>query len=79
MLGIKRKVIFKTPPCILGADITKDDGVYSRYFTKFSGNGRYSVRIEVSGKGTLKTYQHPTNTDGFLLEDNLHPGEYTLC
>ncbi|XP_071106743.1 calcium-activated chloride channel regulator 1-like [Haliotis cracherodii] len=56
-----------------GADITKDDGVYSRYFTKFSGNGRYSVRIEVSGKGILKTYQHPSNTDGFLLEDHLHP------
>ncbi|XP_067673202.1 calcium-activated chloride channel regulator 1-like [Haliotis asinina] len=57
-----------------GADITKDDGVYSRYFTKFSGNGRYSVRIEVTGKGTVKTYQHPSNTDGhgFLLEDDTH-------
>ncbi|ESO89264.1 hypothetical protein LOTGIDRAFT_229149 [Lottia gigantea] len=31
-----------------GADITKDDGVYSRYFTQFSGDGRYSVKIEVT-------------------------------
>ncbi|ESO89263.1 hypothetical protein LOTGIDRAFT_229148 [Lottia gigantea] len=33
-----------------GADITKDDGVYSRYFTQFSGYGRYSVKIEVKDR-----------------------------
>ncbi|XP_063797572.1 calcium-activated chloride channel regulator 1-like [Pseudophryne corroboree] len=28
-----------------GADIAKDDGIYSRYFTTFSTNGRYSLKV----------------------------------
>ncbi|XP_038047850.1 calcium-activated chloride channel regulator 3A-1-like [Patiria miniata] len=35
----------------IGADITKDDGVYSSYFTEFCGKGRYSVNIEVINDG----------------------------
>ncbi|XP_050418546.1 calcium-activated chloride channel regulator 4 [Patella vulgata] len=31
-----------------GADVTKNDGVYSRYFTLFTGYGRYSVKIEIT-------------------------------
>ncbi|XP_056379203.1 calcium-activated chloride channel regulator 1-like [Hyla sarda] len=36
-----------------GPDIMKDDGVYSKYFTKFLANGRYSlkVRAENNEKG----------------------------
>ncbi|XP_012938799.1 calcium-activated chloride channel regulator 4A [Aplysia californica] len=30
-----------------GADIVKDDGLYSRYFTRFTADGRYTVRIEM--------------------------------
>ncbi|KAM4642178.1 calcium-activated chloride channel regulator 1-like [Discoglossus pictus] len=33
-----------------GADIIKNDGTYSRYFTAFSGNGRYSLKVRVEGK-----------------------------
>ncbi|GCB63492.1 hypothetical protein scyTo_0013212 [Scyliorhinus torazame] len=33
-----------------GSDIAKNDGVYSRYFTNFGGNGRYSVKVSVQGK-----------------------------
>nr|XP_006822873.1 PREDICTED: calcium-activated chloride channel regulator 4-like [Saccoglossus kowalevskii] len=34
-----------------GADITKDDGVYSSYFTAFAGDDRYSVKVEVVDAG----------------------------
>uniref|UniRef100_A0A8C4T0Q8 Chloride channel accessory 1 n=1 Tax=Erpetoichthys calabaricus TaxID=27687 RepID=A0A8C4T0Q8_ERPCA len=32
-----------------GADIIKNDGVYSGYFFKFNGNGRYSLKVKVQG------------------------------
>jgi calcium-activated chloride channel regulator 1 len=32
-----------------GADATKNDGVYSRFFTAFDANGRYSVKIWALG------------------------------
>ncbi|MBN3289815.1 CLCA1 regulator, partial [Polypterus senegalus] len=32
-----------------GADIIKNDGVYSGYFFKFSGNGRYSLKVKAQG------------------------------
>ncbi|XP_002715574.2 calcium-activated chloride channel regulator 1 [Oryctolagus cuniculus] len=32
-----------------GADATKDDGVYSRYFTAYDTNGRYSVKVWALG------------------------------
>nr|XP_058917464.1 calcium-activated chloride channel regulator 1 [Kogia breviceps] len=32
-----------------GADATKDDGVYSRYFTAYNTNGRYSVKVWALG------------------------------
>ncbi|XP_068095976.1 calcium-activated chloride channel regulator 1-like [Hyperolius riggenbachi] len=32
-----------------GADFVKNDGVYSRYFTSFKTNGRYSLRVRVEG------------------------------
>uniref|UniRef100_A0A8D2AG98 Calcium-activated chloride channel regulator 1 n=1 Tax=Sciurus vulgaris TaxID=55149 RepID=A0A8D2AG98_SCIVU len=32
-----------------GADATKNDGVYSRYFTAYDANGRYSVKIWALG------------------------------
>ncbi|XP_015272169.1 PREDICTED: epithelial chloride channel protein-like [Gekko japonicus] len=33
-----------------GADILKHDGIYSRYFTSFNGDGRYNIKIRVQGK-----------------------------
>lgn len=29
----------------IGADITKDDGIYSAYFTSFLGKGRHGVEV----------------------------------
>ncbi|XP_075688312.1 calcium-activated chloride channel regulator 1-like [Rhinoderma darwinii] len=39
-----------------GADIVKNDGIYSRYFTSFSINGRYNLKVRVESsqkKGRL--------------------------
>uniref|UniRef100_A0A8D0DVI5 VWFA domain-containing protein n=1 Tax=Salvator merianae TaxID=96440 RepID=A0A8D0DVI5_SALMN len=33
-----------------GADVQKNDGIYSAYFTKFTGNGRYNIKVRVKGK-----------------------------
>ncbi|XP_060132738.1 calcium-activated chloride channel regulator 1 [Zootoca vivipara] len=33
-----------------GADILKNDGIYSRYFTSFKGNGRHNLKVRVKGK-----------------------------
>ncbi|KAL8178363.1 UNVERIFIED_CONTAM: hypothetical protein K2H54_043528 [Gekko kuhli] len=33
-----------------GADLFKNDGIYSRYFTSFNGDGRYNIKIHVQGK-----------------------------
>uniref|UniRef100_A0A670IIQ7 Calcium-activated chloride channel regulator 1-like n=1 Tax=Podarcis muralis TaxID=64176 RepID=A0A670IIQ7_PODMU len=34
-----------------GADIIKDDGIYSRYFTSFKVNGRHNLKVRVQGQG----------------------------
>uniref|UniRef100_A0A8D0GNN3 Uncharacterized protein n=1 Tax=Sphenodon punctatus TaxID=8508 RepID=A0A8D0GNN3_SPHPU len=33
-------------------DITKNDGIYSRYFISFNGNGRYNLKVRVEGRNT---------------------------
>ncbi|XP_073427864.1 calcium-activated chloride channel regulator 1-like [Dendrobates tinctorius] len=43
-----------------GADVVKNDGIYSKYFFSFTGNGRYSLKVRVKGKdGSLLAA--PTN------------------
>ncbi|XP_075471730.1 calcium-activated chloride channel regulator 1-like [Ascaphus truei] len=37
-----------------GADITKNDGVYSRYFISFSGNGRYNLKVRVESQDKIR-------------------------
>lgn len=36
-------------PWYVGADVRKDDGIYSRYFLDYNANGAYSIRVEVVG------------------------------
>ncbi|CAK6441306.1 unnamed protein product [Pipistrellus nathusii] len=38
-----------------GADTFKDDGVYSRYFTAYSENGRYSLKVRAHGGANTAT------------------------
>ncbi|KFO28029.1 Epithelial chloride channel protein [Fukomys damarensis] len=34
----------------VGADTVKNDGIYSRYFTDYHGNGRYSLKVHVQAR-----------------------------
>ncbi|XP_030062591.1 calcium-activated chloride channel regulator 1-like [Microcaecilia unicolor] len=36
-----------------GPDISKNDGIYSKYFTAYSGNGRYNLKVRVQGKDKI--------------------------
>lgn len=33
-----------------GADTVKNDGIYSRYFTDYYGNGRYSLKVHAQAR-----------------------------
>ncbi|XP_073427863.1 calcium-activated chloride channel regulator 1-like [Dendrobates tinctorius] len=44
-----------------GADVFKNDGVYSRFFTSFSQNGRYNLKVHVESKETEATLVLPRN------------------
>uniref|UniRef100_A0A8C3WT45 Calcium-activated chloride channel regulator 1 n=1 Tax=Catagonus wagneri TaxID=51154 RepID=A0A8C3WT45_9CETA len=46
-----------------GADSFKNDGVYSRYFTAYSENGRYSLKVQaLGGAGAVtRNLRHPLN------------------
>ncbi|GAB1288203.1 Chloride channel accessory 3B [Apodemus speciosus] len=36
-----------------GADTLKNDGIYSRYFTDFHGNGRYSLKVNAQARKNI--------------------------
>nr|XP_003479105.3 calcium-activated chloride channel regulator 2 [Cavia porcellus] len=41
-----------------GADVIKNDGIYSRYFFSFAVNGRYSLKVYVSRSASISTLVH---------------------
>nr|XP_020019455.1 calcium-activated chloride channel regulator 4-like [Castor canadensis] len=51
-----------------GADAFKNDGVYSRYFTAYSDNGRYSLKVRAHGgtNSARQSLQHPANRAAFI-------------
>lgn len=36
-----------------GADTLRNDGIYSRYFTEFHGNGRYSLKVSAQARKNI--------------------------
>ena len=32
-----------------GSDLVANDGIYSRYFTRYNGDGRYSLKCQITG------------------------------
>ncbi|XP_045657816.1 calcium-activated chloride channel regulator 1-like [Ursus americanus] len=36
-----------------GADTVKNDGIYSRYFTEYHGNGRYSLKVHAQARNNI--------------------------
>ncbi|GAB5575233.1 calcium-activated chloride channel regulator 1-like [Prionailurus iriomotensis] len=45
-----RSARLRIPGIAEGADTVKNDGIYSRYFTDFHGNGRYSLKVHAQAK-----------------------------
>ncbi|XP_048205910.1 calcium-activated chloride channel regulator 4 [Perognathus longimembris pacificus] len=51
-----------------GADSFKNDGVYSRYFTAYTENGRYSLKVRAHGgtNSAKRSLQYPANRAAFI-------------
>ncbi|XP_027790907.2 calcium-activated chloride channel regulator 4 [Marmota flaviventris] len=51
-----------------GADSFKDDGVYSRYFTSYSENGRYNLKVRAHGgtDSARRSLRHPLNRAAYI-------------
>ncbi|XP_054422811.1 calcium-activated chloride channel regulator 4 [Pteronotus mesoamericanus] len=51
-----------------GADTFKNDGVYSRYFTTYSENGRYNLKVRAHGGASTATrnLRHPPNRAAYI-------------
>ncbi|XP_071474108.1 calcium-activated chloride channel regulator 4-like [Marmota flaviventris] len=51
-----------------GADSFKDDGVYSRYFTSYSENGRYNLKVRAHGgtDSARRSLQYPLNRAAYI-------------
>ncbi|XP_070448253.1 calcium-activated chloride channel regulator 4-like [Equus przewalskii] len=51
-----------------GADSFKNDGVYSRYFTAYSENGRYSLKVRARGgtNAATRSLRHPLNRAAYI-------------
>lgn len=41
-----------------GADVIKNDGIYSRYFFSFAVNGRYSLKVHVNHSPSVSALAH---------------------
>ncbi|XP_041063999.1 calcium-activated chloride channel regulator 1-like isoform X1 [Carcharodon carcharias] len=64
----------------LAADVVKNDGIYTKFFHKYSGYGRYNFKVRVEGKeGTTKTairtgahaFYIPGYTENGMIQTNL--------
>ncbi|XP_063282255.1 calcium-activated chloride channel regulator 1-like [Pelobates fuscus] len=44
-----------------GADILKNDGIYSKYFMSYTGNGRYNLRVRVGSNSDKSKLAAPKN------------------
>ncbi|XP_010634985.1 calcium-activated chloride channel regulator 4-like [Fukomys damarensis] len=51
-----------------GADVLKDDGVYSRYFTGFSENGRYNLKVRAHGgaNSARRSLKYPLSRAAYI-------------
>uniref|UniRef100_A0A8C4M8R1 Calcium-activated chloride channel regulator 1 n=1 Tax=Equus asinus asinus TaxID=83772 RepID=A0A8C4M8R1_EQUAS len=51
-----------------GADSFKNDGVYSRYFTAYSENGRYSLKVRAHGgtNAATRSLRRPLNRAAYI-------------
>ncbi|XP_078075062.1 calcium-activated chloride channel regulator 1-like isoform X1 [Mustelus asterias] len=60
----------------LGADIVKNDGIYTKYLHDFSGSGRYNFKVRVAGKEgatkmAIRTGAHAFYIPGYTENGNI--------
>ncbi|NP_001267595.1 chloride channel accessory 4 gene 1 L homeolog precursor [Xenopus laevis] len=60
-----------------GADIVKNDGVYSRYFKDYNGNGRYSLKVRIASNKNSTRLALPRSR-ALYIPGYLENGEVTL-
>uniref|UniRef100_A0A5F8H5E7 Calcium-activated chloride channel regulator 1 n=1 Tax=Monodelphis domestica TaxID=13616 RepID=A0A5F8H5E7_MONDO len=60
-----------------GADVFKNDGVYSRYFTAYKENGRYSLKVRALG-GTNTQRSRPKVNGAFYIPGWVENGEIKM-
>ncbi|XP_076976496.1 calcium-activated chloride channel regulator 1 [Tamandua tetradactyla] len=59
-----------------GADATKDDGVYSRYFTAYDTNGRYSLKVwALGGMNRAKRGNIPQRNGAMYIAGSIKNGK----
>uniref|UniRef100_A0A8D1G8L9 Calcium-activated chloride channel regulator 1 n=1 Tax=Sus scrofa TaxID=9823 RepID=A0A8D1G8L9_PIG len=59
-----------------GADATKNDGIYSRYFTAYDANGRYSVKVwALGGVNTATQKATPPRSGAMYIRGWAENGE----
>lgn len=49
----------------LGADVTRDDGIYSSYFTKITGTGFYGIKIDINNNDNRAVILKPNGDAPF--------------
>ncbi|XP_004679236.1 PREDICTED: calcium-activated chloride channel regulator 2 [Condylura cristata] len=60
-----------------GADVIKNDGIYSRYFFSFATNGRYNLKVRVSHSPSTSTPAqsisggHAVYVPGYIINGNI--------
>ncbi|NXI89536.1 CLCA1 regulator, partial [Psophia crepitans] len=50
-----------------GADMKKNDGIYSRYFTSLQHTGRYSLKVNARGRNTTTRLSSQQNRASYML------------
>ncbi|XP_036112097.1 calcium-activated chloride channel regulator 1 [Molossus molossus] len=59
-----------------GADATKDDGIYSRYFTAYDTNGRYGIKVRaLGGVNTARQRVVPKQNGAMYIPGWIEDGE----
>ncbi|XP_008580566.1 PREDICTED: LOW QUALITY PROTEIN: epithelial chloride channel protein-like [Galeopterus variegatus] len=62
-----------------GADTVKNDGIYSRYFTDYHGNGRYSLKVHARArKNTTRLSIRQQQNKALYIPGYIENGKITL-
>ncbi|XP_038601279.1 calcium-activated chloride channel regulator 1-like [Tachyglossus aculeatus] len=60
-----------------GADVAANDGVYSRYFTAYKGNGRHSLKVQALG-GRYKQNFNPQQNGAMYIPGSIENGKLRM-